>query len=53
MNNTKEPSPCFIIRDATQYYGETEEDHYAIKRGIDLYYEDYPNASPGINRTFP
>lgn len=41
------------VRDASKYYGDTEEDHHAIKKGIDLYYDDYPNAKPGINRTFP
>ena len=41
------------VRDSDQWYGDTEEDHQAIQKGIDFYYEDYPNATPGINRTFP
>ena len=41
------------MRDASDYYGDTEEDHEAIKKGIDFYYEDYPDAKPGINRTIP
>ena len=41
------------VRNATEYYGDSEEDHFAIKKGIELFYEDYPNAKPGINRTFP
>lgn len=41
------------LRDASAYYGDSKEDHEAIKKGIDFYYEDYPNAKPGINRTIP
>ena len=41
------------VRDASKYYGDTKEDHNAIKKGINFYYDDYPNAKPGINRTFP
>lgn len=40
-------------RDASKYYGDTKEDHNAIKKGINFYYDDYPNSKPGINRTFP
>lgn len=41
------------LRDASAYYGDSKEDHEAIKKGIDFYYEDYPNAKLGINRTIP
>ncbi|GEM_PF-4116796 len=41
------------VRDASIYYGDSEKDHIAIKKGIDFYYDDYPNAKPGINRTLP
>ncbi len=41
------------VRDASVYYGDSKEDHEAIKKGIDFYYEDYPDAKPGINRTIP
>lgn len=34
-------------------YGDDSNDHEAIQKGIDYYYEDYPNARPGINRIFP
>ncbi len=41
------------VRDASKYYGDTAEDHHAIKKGIDFFYDDYPNAEPGFNRTIP
>ena len=39
--------------DPDNYYGDSEEDHDFVKKGIQMYYEDNPNAKPGINRTFP
>lgn len=36
-----------------EYYGDNKEDHEKVKKGIEMFYEDYPNAKAGINRTFP
>ena len=35
------------------FYGDNEHDHEYIKKGIELYHEDFPDSKPGINRTFP
>lgn len=39
--------------DPEENYGDNKEDHAFVKKGIQMYYEDYPDAEPGINRTFP
>ena len=39
--------------DPEENYGDDPEDLDFVKKGIQMYYEDYPNAKPGINRTFP
>ena len=39
--------------DPEEFYGDNKEDHKFVKKGIQMYYEDYPDAKPGINRTFP
>lgn len=36
-----------------EYYGDNKKDHEYIKKGIEMFYEDYPDAKAGINRTFP
>ncbi len=36
-----------------EYYGDNREDHEFVKKGIEMFYEDYPDAKAGINRTFP
>jgi len=41
------------VRDPDENYGDDEDDHEMVKKGIEMYYEDNPNAKPGINRTFP
>lgn len=30
-------------------YGDQKSDHKNIQKGIDWYYEDYPDSKPGIN----
>ncbi len=39
--------------DEENFYGDEKEDFKSVTKGIKLYYEDYPEAKPGINRTFP
>ena len=39
--------------DSSQYYGDNKEDHDFVKKGIEMFYEDFPDSKPGINRTFP
>ena len=39
--------------DPEEFYGDSKEDHKFVKKGIQMYYEDHPDAKPGINRTFP
>ncbi|MBE6623640.1 MAG: hypothetical protein E7621_05595 [Ruminococcaceae bacterium] len=39
--------------DPENNYGDRPEDHDFVKKGIQMYYEDYPDAKPGINRTLP
>ena len=36
-----------------EFYGDSPKDHNSIQKGINYYYEDYPNSKPGINRIFP
>ena len=41
------------LRDPSKNYGDSKDDHANIEKGIRFYYGDYPDAKPGINRTFP
>ena len=41
------------VYDKEKPYGDAPKDHDFVKKGIELYYEDYPEAKPGINRTIP
>ena len=32
------------LYDASAYYGDNSHDHEYVKKGIELFYEDYPNS---------
>lgn len=40
------------VRDASKYYGDSPKDHMTVKKGIELFYEDYPEVYHGTTVFF-
>ena len=41
------------VYDSEGHYGDDEKDHEFVKKGIAMFYEDFPDAKPVINRLLP